>query len=433
MPHHEKIAERIRQLFETWGTGPHAGDAVAWRVTAIDLESTPASVLVDFAGEGAPLRVAFSAGSTQECFATIGGTAIAHGPIEAQFASDAGMVMRALAAWLGEDHRGRELATLLADRSSATPSASGAASPPPIAARGGRVRLAIDETPGSIRSGASARRLFRDASLEEEFRREGFVILPGLSAEQLEQVRAAVRRIQTDLDSAFYATLWSSDAAYRRAVNDALKAVFDAVIDEILVDYRFCFGGFAVKAASADSALAIHQDWSIVDEPQFQAVNLWCSLVDADAANGCLYLVPRSHRLADLPRPNSAPGEFVSPFDTVLPILQERFGCDVPVAAGRIVALNPAVLHGSGVNRSDRERVAVGVMAVPRESEPRHYFRTSATEIDVYKVDDDFYRHTVTPMNRPHAAVLLETITCPVRQLTDADLRSGEEAPGVVP
>jgi hypothetical protein len=441
----ETTEDGVRTLLAGWGL--KQGAVINhWKVSLVGLDPEGTFAVARFVRDADNLRVTLKLAGAEEYFARIGDVAIAHDQVEPRLGPDAGSLLRDLAAWLEQHGSGSDLAELLSHLPPPSlPSAEQreaeevATSPPPSEATelpravgdtdnggGGRgVKQAIREIVGARQPPGEecARRLFRDDALEEEYRREGFVIHPGFGAEELAQLKRAFGETRCSLDSAFYTTLWSNDASYRRSVNQALKAIFEPMIDQILLDYRYCFGAFASKAAAAaESSMAFHQDWSIVDETRFQAVNLWCPFVDVDSENGCLGVVPRSHRLADVPRPNSAPGEFVSPFDGVLSFLQDHFASAIPLSAGRIIILNPAVLHGSGENRSQHERAAAGVMAVPREAAALHYFRISSDHIEVFEVDDEFYRHTVTPMNRPSSEVLLGTIRCRVDQLTEDDV-----------
>lgn len=84
-------------------------------------------------------------------------------------------------------------------------------------------------------------------------------------------------------------------------------------------------------------------------------LTLWVALVDTDERNGCLWIVPRSHRAGLLP--HDAAG--------VNPVLREARGEEpaiaLPLRAGEGVAFSGLTLHGSGPNRSSAPRPSLFV------------------------------------------------------------------------
>lgn len=104
---------------------------------------------------------------------------------------------------------------------------------------------------------------------------------------------------------------------------------------------------------------AWHQDERFIPTRDRSLVGAWIALDDADVDNGCLWVLPGSHRTGQLfpTRHHGRPDEF-DPTD-------ESFGFDdtgaipVEVAAGTVVFFNGYLLHRSQRNRSDRTRMAL--------------------------------------------------------------------------
>lgn len=109
---------------------------------------------------------------------------------------------------------------------------------------------------------------------------------------------------------------------------------------------------------------AWHQDERYIPTRDRSLVGVWIALDDADAENGCLSVLPRSHRPGRL-HPLRAhgcpdefdPGEEAHGFDPAGEVL-------VPVSAGDVIFFNGYLLHRSRRNRS-AER--------PRRSLVNHY------------------------------------------------------------
>ena len=104
---------------------------------------------------------------------------------------------------------------------------------------------------------------------------------------------------------------------------------------------------------------AWHQDERFIPTRDRSLIGAWIALDDADEENGCLWVLPGSHRQGKLwpTKPHGQSEEF----DTS----DEAYGFDdgaaipVPVRAGTVVFFNGYLLHRSFRNRSDRSRMAL--------------------------------------------------------------------------
>ena len=116
---------------------------------------------------------------------------------------------------------------------------------------------------------------------------------------------------------------------------------------------------YIVKPPRIGGVVAPHQDASfLIDEPQ-TVTGLWFALEDATVDNGCLWVLPGSHRdplharfarKANNPQATAMDGEF-PPFD-------EETYTPLEVQAGSLVLLHGSVLHASKANTSSRSRHA---------------------------------------------------------------------------
>lgn len=110
----------------------------------------------------------------------------------------------------------------------------------------------------------------------------------------------------------------------------------------------------AVKAGGGGGTFHFHQDNNYTQhDPAIGSINIWVALVDMSPENGCLQVVPRSHRDGQLTSQNSDDGDAhqqleVDPM-TCLP---------VRMRAGDAVAFTRWTVHGSGPNTTEEARVA---------------------------------------------------------------------------
>lgn len=97
------------------------------------------------------------------------------------------------------------------------------------------------------------------------------------------------------------------------------------------------------------SDIPMHQDGGYGELEPPTDVTIWLPLVDTDERNGGLRLVPGSHAQGPVEHQSAA----------VNPALREAPAGEsiaLALAAGEAVAFSGLLLHGSGPNRSDRER-----------------------------------------------------------------------------
>jgi ectoine hydroxylase-related dioxygenase (phytanoyl-CoA dioxygenase family) len=142
-------------------------------------------------------------------------------------------------------------------------------------------------------------------------------------------------------------------AAVRRFCCDGRHV--DAV--EVLLgpDFALTHNQFIVKlpgTSSGTSDIPLHQDngYGRLEPPD--DITVWVALTDTTTENGCLVVAPRSH-LCGLLEHRVA---------TTNPALREASAVEtVPLelAAGEAVAFSGMMLHGSGGNRTEVERVAL--------------------------------------------------------------------------
>lgn len=136
-------------------------------------------------------------------------------------------------------------------------------------------------------------------------------------------------------------------AAFTRAVaHPRLVAVLTELVGP---NVQLHHAKMLVKPPERGASFSMHQDYPYFPHERHTVVAASVHLDDADEENGCLRVVPGTHRLGPL--------EAHGPSHTVdaeaYPL--ER-GTPVPAAAGDVVLFNYLTVHGSGPNRSSRTR-----------------------------------------------------------------------------
>ena len=125
--------------------------------------------------------------------------------------------------------------------------------------------------------------------------------------------------------------------------------------------------GYVISKPPGGPALFWHQDWwgwqhPISREGRIAQVALFLYMTDTTRRNGCLRLIPGSHRrrhplhdLVDAHDPTLA--EVRNPDDAAFASHPDEV--DVPVTAGDVVVVDARLIHGAHPNRSGRERTNI--------------------------------------------------------------------------
>lgn len=213
---------------------------------------------------------------------------------------------------------------------------------------------------------------------------DGYVVVPDLiGADELAELAADLARFAVgdypianppslpegaDADEAMRQVLavhfphWVSPVARRFVEHPGIVDVLTRIVGAHLPhwDGRVkCMQSMLFVKPPGYPGQAWHQDERFIPTRDRSLTGAWICLDDADEENGCLWVVPGSHRTGGLfpTRPHDRVGEFDG--------ADEAHGFDestavaVPVRAGDVVFFNGYLLHRSFRNRSDRFRRAL--------------------------------------------------------------------------
>jgi phytanoyl-CoA hydroxylase len=101
-----------------------------------------------------------------------------------------------------------------------------------------------------------------------------------------------------------------------------------------------------VKPPEKGAPFPMHQDYPYFPHERHTMLAASIHLDDTDEENGCLHVVPGSHRLGPL-EPTGESNNLDTPLEE---------GTPVPCSAGDVLFFNYLTIHGSGVNVSTRTR-----------------------------------------------------------------------------
>ena len=251
--------------------------------------------------------------------------------------------------------------------------------------------------------------LFQDPDMETEFRMKGYVLRPFLDSSEIKKFQDLYETIKPEMPADIYVTVLSQDREYKRRIYEGICEITSRSRQAILPEHDVCITSFAIKGADSKSgSIAFHQDWSFVDTDVHRAVNIWCPLIDVNEQNGCLKVIPGSHRLFSCFGISTS---LPPPFAPVKNLLDSEFTVKLAVRSGWAVVYDSRLVHGSDENRTHTTRVALICATIPKNTTPRLYYRSKdePDKLSVFEVNKDFF-FDYRPATEPNGVRLIDSI-----------------------
>jgi hypothetical protein len=235
-----------------------------------------------------------------------------------------------------------------------------------------------------------SKRIFKDAEKQACFEKQGFLIVPFIDGTEIEYLNDFFDSLHRDLPKeGFISGSYSQDFDYKKRASDEIVKVFSKHYERLFVDYQPFGAAFLFKMPSQNSELAIHQDWTIVDEEKYVALNCWVPLTDVNETNGALQIVPGTHyeALKTLRAP-TLPFFFSGNDDVVI-----QASIPMCVKAGEAVILNQSVIHYSRANRSNQIRKAITAGVKSKGTPMQFNYKDNSkneNKVEVFEMPEDF-------------------------------------------
>jgi len=202
-----------------------------------------------------------------------------------------------------------------------------------------------------------ARRSFmRNVELEDVIYEKGYAIAGQLDKKSLNLL---IEHYQTSHkfnipNGGMFYSLYSRDISYRKKVHNEIGQILNPLYDSLFMDYRSVLNSFIVKVSGPESEFCLHQDSTSIDEMKYSNLSVWIPLQDTNMKNGCLCVVPYSHRMFSPYRGISFPQPFEQIESTVRKYLEPIY-----LQAGEVLLFDNRLVHSSGINESGADRVVI--------------------------------------------------------------------------
>ena len=231
--------------------------------------------------------------------------------------------------------------------------------------------------------------VIKDAEVQREIEQQGFKVIKLNDQELIERLTAVYKKhhSKTASDGGMFYSLYSQDVGYRRQINDELLGILSPVFDSIFMDYKSVINSFIIKHPGPKSEFYLHQDSTGLNEWKYSPLSFWMPLQDTTEENGCMWVLPESHKWFSPYRGISFPSMFEKNQDLLRPYLQP-----VPVKLGEVLLFDNRIVHLSGANNGEHPRVISMAGIFPKEAPLISCYHDVQNNgpLEIFEQDDDF-------------------------------------------
>lgn len=246
--------------------------------------------------------------------------------------------------------------------------------------------------------------VFRDPELEKAFDEKGYVVVPFLSSEEVEQLKQQFfdtieesggprtsehTDFETKADISYDFTFIDKNVGYKKKVYDIITEKFKARADAYLDEYTPIIANY-IRKQEGGGEVPMHQNWAFVDEMKYTSVSIWVPLVDSDEANGTLQIVEGSHKKFGKLRGPMIPWELRGIKEEIV----SKHLTPMNVKAGQGVILDDSIVHYSNINKTPGLRLAIQLIMIPKAAASVHYHLDRTKDehrVTMLETDVDFY------------------------------------------
>ena len=214
----------------------------------------------------------------------------------------------------------------------------------------------------------------------------GYVVVPLLDQSAVARLIEGFDALGVDPETPRFVSTVHCDLATGQAVDRALQHELTGPIQALVGDYQPFLAAYFAKGAHQGERMHFHQDLTYTDERFHRAVLAWIPLVDVDASNGAMDVVPGSHRWSHGIRPGR--DDDAPPTDPH----REAFACrsvSLAMRAGEALLYDPALVHGTPPNRTPRTRPVAGIALAPAGASLVHFRRADDGGIEGASIGPD--------------------------------------------
>lgn len=193
----------------------------------------------------------------------------------------------------------------------------------------------------------------------ERYERDGALFpVPVLSPEEVARFRAGFEELEARLGGR-PRPIGLSHLFFRWAYELATHPAIADVVEDVLGPDLLLHGSLIICKYPGDSSyVAWHQDGTYSGLSTTPTTSAWVALSESNAGNGCMRVIPGSHRNPMLPHADTyAPQNLLGHGEEVQVDVDEAQAVDLVLRPGEMSLHQNNIIHGSGPFRSGEQRI----------------------------------------------------------------------------
>lgn len=142
-------------------------------------------------------------------------------------------------------------------------------------------------------------------------------------------------------------------------------AVLDVVEDVIGPNILLFHAQWFIKEPQTPNFVSLHQDSAYWGLDRADGVSAWIAFEDSDTANGCMQVIPDTHKVLLDHVDKIEPTNMLWRGQTVNAAMDRSKIVNFTLKAGQMSLHHARIVHGSGPNPSDRRRIGYSIRYIP--------------------------------------------------------------------
>ncbi len=201
-----------------------------------------------------------------------------------------------------------------------------------------------------------------------DFYRERGYLAPfdGISAAEAGEMRADLDRFRRETGTSAGELQMKGHLCFRRACGLCLRdSILDVVEDLIGPDILVFAARFWIKEGNDGTYVSWHQDSAYFGLDPHHLVTVWLALTDSNGDNGCVRVLPGSHRGPARAHVETFAENNLLARGQSIEGIDDSEAVDLELRAGQFSCHHERIVHGSRPNRTASPRIGLGIFYIP--------------------------------------------------------------------
>ncbi|MCO5233307.1 MAG: phytanoyl-CoA dioxygenase family protein [Chitinophagales bacterium] len=238
----------------------------------------------------------------------------------------------------------------------------------------------------------------------KNLKKNGFFVVDLLDEQNLEKLRDIYKQHHLNMPQHFYSTSFLQDELQRKTISQEIQAIVRYKINLLLQNHQELGAVFLVKPSGENTAMPIHQDWIVAEEPEHYSITASILLHDTTVQNSAITDLPQSHKLSTGLRSPSLLDPLKDIKDTAATMIQT-----LEMKAGQAFIFSHALIHASHANQSENNRIAVAYGVLHQDTELVYYHKPSnGAKVQKLSIPKDFFISYPKPGEQPENSTLIK-------------------------